>query len=251
MTDRLAVLEESVQHLRDVAAGIDPVDYTASAYPSEWTVADTFSHLGSGAVIGKRRFEDIVADREVEPAFNSSVWEVWNAKDPAAQVADSLASDAAYLSTLKAATDEQRQHLQFTMGPFTYDFDGLVGLRLNEHVLHTWDIEVPFNPRATLANVAANAVLDRIQFVVLRTGKPTGEVRTVTVRTVEPARDFTIALDPDSVNLVEAGFEGSPELEIPAEALVRLIYGRLDVDNDSAVTSSESVSYLRGVFPGL
>ncbi len=251
MTDRLAVLKASVQHLRDVAAAIDPADYSASAYPSEWTVADTFSHLGSGAVIGKRRFEDIVADREVDPAFNSSVWGEWNAKDPAAQVADSLASDATYLSTLEAATDEQRRALQFTMGPFTFDFDGLVGLRLNEHVLHTWDIEVPFNPGATLANVAANAVLDRIQFVVLRTGKPTGEVRTVTVRTAEPARDFTIALDADSVNLVEARIEGSPELELPAEAFARLIYGRLDPDNESPVTSSETVNFLRDIFPGL
>lgn len=251
MTDRLILLGSSVRHLRDVALGIDAADYTASAYPTEWTVADTFSHLGSGAVISERRFDDVIANREADPAFNASVWEEWNAKDPATQVADSLASDDAFLSTLEAASDDERESFHFALGPYTFDFDGLVALRLAEHVLHTWDIEVPFNPGATLANDAANAILDRAQLTVSRTGRPTGEVRLVTVRTGEPARDFTIAMDVDSVNLIEEDLEGSPDVELTAEALVRLIYGRLDVDEGSPVTSSEIVNFLRGVFPGL
>ena len=32
------------------------------------------------------------------------------------------------------------------MGPMQFDFGGLVGLRLNEHTLHTWDIEVVDDP---------------------------------------------------------------------------------------------------------
>ena len=146
MSDRLRVLGDSVEHLRDVASKIDPSDYTSRAYPSEWSIADTFSHLGSGAVIGQRRFEDSLAQRESDPAFNTSVWDEWNAKDPSAQVADSLASDASLLSTLEASTDEQRSDFHTSMGPFEFDFDGIVGLRLGEHVLHTWDIEVTKQP---------------------------------------------------------------------------------------------------------
>ncbi|HEY5265182.1 MAG TPA: maleylpyruvate isomerase family mycothiol-dependent enzyme [Acidimicrobiales bacterium] len=250
MSERLQVLRESVEHLGDVASRITPSDYTAAAYPSEWSIADTFSHLGSGAVIGERRFEDSIAERESDPAFNTSVWDEWNAKDPQAQVKDALASDAAFLSALEAASEEQRESFHFMMGPFAFDFEGLVGLRLSEHALHTWDVEVTLNPDATVPNNTANAILDGIQFIVARTGKATSEAKDVTVRTIEPARDFTLVLGVDSVDIVEARHEGAADLEIPAEAFVRLIYGRLDTEHTPAAVTGDVVNSLRTVFPG-
>src|ERR1700726_4146312 len=121
MSDRLQVLQDSVQHLALVASGIAPADYTLPAYPSEWSIADTFSHLGSGAVIGQRRFEDSAAQRESDPTFNTSVWDEWNAKDPVGQVMGCLASDAAFLACLETATEEQRNEFHFSMGPFRWE----------------------------------------------------------------------------------------------------------------------------------
>jgi uncharacterized protein (TIGR03083 family) len=250
MSDRLDVLGKSVARLSDVASGLDPSSYTSPAYPSEWTIADTFSHLGSGAVIGRRWFEDSVAQRESDPSFNTSVWDEWNAKDPADQVADSLASDAALLTALKAATEDQRSEFHLELGPFSFDFDGMVGLRLNEHVLHSWDVEVPGNPGATLPNEAANVILDGIQFTVARTAKLTGQPRNVTLRTIDPPRDFTLILGPESAELEEAPFDGIADLELPAESLVRLIYGRLDEEHTPANVTGEVLDDLRGVFPG-
>lgn len=250
MTDRLDVLGHSVQHLRGVAARIDPSDFTSPAYPSEWTIADTFSHLGSGAVIGQRRLEDTIAERESDPNFNASVWDEWNAKDPLAQVEDSLHSDSSLLTALEATTPAQREAFRFSMGPFAFDFDGMVGLRLSEHVLHTWDIEVALNPSATLSNNSANAILDSIQFIVARTAKPTGESEELTIRTTVPARDFTLRLRPDSVELLEEPFDGDPQLEVAAEALVRATYGRLDRDHAPNQLSDDVVDFLRQVFPG-
>jgi uncharacterized protein (TIGR03083 family) len=250
MSDRLHVLAESVAHLRDVAATIDPDEYTSPAYPSEWTIADTFSHLGSGAVIGQRRFEDTIAQRESDPTFNPSVWDEWNAKVPAAQVADCLTCDAALLSSLESATPEQRDAFRFSMGPFAFDFDGLIGLRLSEHVLHTWDIEVARIPDVELPNEAANAILDSVQFVVARSAKPTGDEQSVSVRTLNPPRDFTLNLGTDGVELLESPIEGSPDLELPAESFVRLIYGRLDEEHTPAAVRGEVLDDLRRVFPG-
>ena len=34
------------------------------------------------------------------------------------------------------------------MGPMSVDFDGFVGLRLNEHALHTWDVDAAVDPNA-------------------------------------------------------------------------------------------------------
>ena len=53
--------------------------------------------------------------------------------------------------SLEAATEEQRDAFRLAMGPFAFDFDGMVGLRLSEHVLHTWDIEVAAYPRRDTA----------------------------------------------------------------------------------------------------
>jgi uncharacterized protein (TIGR03083 family) len=230
---------------------MDPEYYTSSAYPSEWTIADTFSHLGSGAVIGKQSFENSITQREPDPNFNASVWDEWNAKLPADQVSGCLASDATYLAVLEGATDEERGEFHMNFGPFEFDFDGLIGLRLGEHVLHTWDVEVPFNPSATLSSEAASAILDNLQFVAARAAKPNGVVQDVTIRTSDPVRTFTLSLKGDSAELRETPGDGEVDLEIPAEAFVRLVYGRLDPGHTPDSVSGSVVELLRGVYPGL
>jgi uncharacterized protein (TIGR03083 family) len=250
VANALQVLHDSVQHLKDLATAMDPEYYTSSAYPREWTIADTFSHLGSGAVIGQQNFENSISDREPDPAFNSSVWDEWNAKLPADQVSDCLASDAAYLSVLEGATEEESGKFHMNLGPFTFDFAGLVGLRLGEHVLHTWDVEVPFNPTATLSSEAASVILDNLAFVAARAAKPNGTVRDITVRTSDPVRFFTLALDGDSAELRETALDGAVDLDIPAEAFVRLVYGRLDPGHTPTAVTGDVVELLREVYPG-
>ncbi|MGB8179985.1 MAG: maleylpyruvate isomerase family mycothiol-dependent enzyme [Acidimicrobiales bacterium] len=250
MSNGLQALHNSVQHLKDLAAGMDPEYYTSSAYPSDWTIADTFSHLGSGAVIAKQSFENSIAAREPDPSFNTSVWDEWNAKPPADQVADCLQSDASYLEVLERATEKERGEVRLSLGPFTFDFAGMVGLRLGEHVLHTWDVEVPFNPDATLSSEAADAILDNLQFVAARAAKPDGLIQDVTVRTSDPVRTFTLALKGDTAELRETPHDGAVDLEIPAEAFVRLVYGRLDPGHTPDSVTGDFVELLRGVYAG-
>jgi len=250
MSDRLQILQESVRHLADVTSRLDPEQYTSPAFPSEWTIADTYSHLGSGAVIGKQNFENSINHRENDPAFNPSVWDEWNAKEPSVQVSDCLVYDRSYLSALEDASPEQRESFSFNLGPYTFDFEGLVGLRLSEHALHTWDIEVAIDPHATLSSEVANAILDSVNFIVSMTGKSTGQKKSVTIRTTAPVRNFTIELDASSVRLVESINEGTVDLELPTDALVRLIYGRLDAKHTPSSLTGEVVDELRQVFPG-
>jgi uncharacterized protein (TIGR03083 family) len=250
VSNGLQALHNSVQHLKVLADGMDPEYYTSSAYPSEWTIADTFSHLGSGGVIGKQSFENSITHREPDPNFNASIWDEWNAKLPAAQVSDCLVSDAAYLAVLEGATDEERSEFHMNLGPFAFDFDGLIGLRLGEHVLHTWDVEVPFNPSATLPSEAAGAILDNLPFVAARAARPNGLVQDVSIRTSDPVRTFTLALQGDTAELRETPHDGEVDLEISAEALVRLVYGRLDPGHTPDSVTASVVELLRGVYPG-
>lgn len=53
----LDALRYSVARLRGLAAEMTEAELEASAYPTEWTVADVLSHIGSGGVILQRRLE--------------------------------------------------------------------------------------------------------------------------------------------------------------------------------------------------
>jgi uncharacterized protein (TIGR03083 family) len=248
---QLTALRSSVDHLREVASRIDASEFEASAYPTKWSIADVFSHIGSGAVILRRRAEDIIAGVESDEGFNQSVWDEWNAKPPAAQVADALVADAALLERFDSLTDEQRDGFRFQMGPMNLDFAGLVGLRLNEHVLHTWDVEVAIDPAAALPSDEAGVVVDNLAMIVMFTGKASGQTRVWHVRTTDPSRDFSLSFGPDSVELSPGHSGVTADLVLPAESFVRLVYGRLDPDHTPTSIESGDLDELRKAFPGI
>jgi len=150
----------------------------------------------------------------------------------------------------EALDDSGRRQFRFSIGPMNLDFTGFVGLRLNEHALHTWDVEVALDPTAILPADAAGAVVDNLEMITRFAGKPSGEVRTVSVHTVDPERDFTVSLTSDAVALAPGDPTDSPDLEIPAEAFVRLVCGRLDPAHTPLIPGAGALDELRPVFPG-
>ncbi len=251
VSQRLEALRASATHLREIVAQLDVDQHSAPAYPSEWTIADTMSHIGSGAVILGQMLENALSGSTSIENFNQSVWDAWNSKAPAEQVADALVADQNFLDALVATSDEQRAAFEVSFGPRQIDFERFVGMRLGEHVLHTWDVEVTINPGAALAIPAAGLLLDQVHFVVSRSAKPSGEVRTIAVRTHEPTRDFNVVFEEDSVTLVDTVHDGPIDVELPAEAFVRLIYGRLDAEIGLDDGSEVHLEHLRRAFPGI
>jgi len=164
-------------------------------------------------------------------------------------VADGLAADRALLDRLDALPAAARPGFRFAMGPMEFDFDGFVGLRLNEHTLHTWDVAVALDPRATLLPEAVPFVLDGVGLIAGFTGRPS-DADPVHVRTTEPHRDMTLVLGPDTVAIAPGTDGDAPDLELPAEAFIRLLYGRLDPDHTPEVSNPDAVARLRAVFPG-
>ncbi|MGZ4784763.1 MAG: maleylpyruvate isomerase family mycothiol-dependent enzyme [Acidimicrobiales bacterium] len=251
MSHQLDALQASVLRLRGIAERLDPAQLEQPAYPAEWTVADVLSHIGSGAVVLGRRLDDSIAGAEPDPGFGPSVWDEWNAKSPAAKRDDALAADAGLLERLNALTVEQRAAFRLVMGPLDLDFDDFVGLRLNEHAVHTWDVEVTFDPSAELAPTSVAVVIDSLEMIAGFSGRPTGTEQTVRVHTTGPDRDLTIVVGARSVSLQPGAGSGPPDLELPAEALIRLVYGRLDPDHTPAVEGGQLLDELRPVFPGV
>ena len=251
MSEALSALHASVGRLRRVVGGLGPGQVRQSAYPSEWTIADVLSHLGSGAVILQRRFEDIVAGRQTDGPLDQSVWDEWNAKPPEDQAAEALAADAALLESLESSTDGPRRDFSFALGPMEFDFDGFVGLRLSEHVIHTWDVEVAGDPAAGLGDEAVPVMIDRLGMVAGYSGKPDGLAAEVHVELHRPERQFTVVLAPDSVRLDVGGPGADPDLALSAEAFIRLVYGRLDPEHTPPDTAGAELDRLRRVFPGV
>jgi uncharacterized protein (TIGR03083 family) len=246
----LDALRSSVERLRNLAAPMSEEELTAGAYPTEWTVAQVLSHLGSGAVIMQRRLEDALAGQDTPDDFAPGVWDTWNAKGPVAQRDDALAADAALLARIEAVPPDERNEFSSAMGPMTLGFSQFVGMRLNEHAFHTWDIEVVADPAATIPVPVAALVVDNLELVARFTGKPTGDSSTVTVATTDPQRGFTVALTPDAVALTPGAAAASPNVELPAEAFARLVYGRLDAEHTPAGEHGPALDLLRRLFPG-
>ena len=252
MSASLIALRDSVQRLRGIVGPLDDHAISQSAYPSEWTIAQVMSHLGSGAVILQRRLDDQLSGTSTPDDFAPAIWDVWNAKTPRAQVDDGLAADSAFLAQLEAVSDPVRERFSFSMGPMAFDFDGLVGLRVNEHAFHTWDIDVALDPAATIPNAIAANVVDNLALIVRFTARPSDVPTTITVRTTEPERAFTLELTSEGAALApSASGAGSADLALPAEAFARLVYGRLDSGHTPPfVGDPVLVDRLRATFPG-
>ena len=59
----LRALQASSDRLQRLVAPLDDAQLERRAYPTEWTVADVLSHVGSSAVILQRRLDDALLDR--------------------------------------------------------------------------------------------------------------------------------------------------------------------------------------------
>jgi uncharacterized protein (TIGR03083 family) len=246
----LEALLYSVARLRDIVGQLADADLTRPAYPRDWSIADVLSHLGSGAVIAQRRLDDGIAGKETPDDFAPSVWDTWNAKSPTGKRDDALVADAALAARLDAVTPDERGRFALAMGPMTVDFDGFVGLRLNEHAFHTWDIDVANDPEATIPIRLAELVVDNLELIARFTAQPTGDTQTIRISTTDPDRNFQIELSVDAVTFRRTNTTQRVDLQLPSEAFARLVYGRLDIDHTPPGHHEHALDVLRRVFPG-
>ena len=251
MVDQLDALETSVARLRGIAEGLGADQLREPGYPTEWSIADVLSHIGSAAVIMQLRLDAALTGDDLADGFAQPIWDEWNAKSDDAKAADGLAADRALLERIESLTDEERSRFSMSMGPITVDYPQFIGLRLNEHALHTWDVEVAIDPGATLPPDATRLIIDSVAMIARFTGKATGSHHDLHVRTTEPARDFTLSLGGDAVSLTPCDDDHAPDLELPAEAMIRLVYGRLDADHTPPVRGNADLDELRRTFPGV
>lgn len=248
----IAALRHSQDRLASIVRPLSPEQLRGPSYHS-WTIAQVLGHLGSQAEIFTAWLTAAIEGTEPPGrAFMQPIWDTWDARAPEAQAAESLATNERLTERLEALTDDELARMHLNLFGMELDAAGVVRLRLGEHALHTWDIAVALDPTAQVAPDAVDLLIDTLGALASRLGKPQGTAFQLRIQTDAPARTFTLRIA-DTVELTEAG-AGAPEseLRLPAEALVRLVYGRLDPAHTPAIELSGPVSLddLRRVFPG-
>ena len=197
----------------------------------------------------------VAKDLESNREEFAKIWDVWNAMSPSEQAKSSLVADSAFLQRLDAVPVEQLDALQMTLFGTPADANRLLGMRLSEHAIHTWDIVVMRDPSAEVAPDAIAFMVDHLDQVAARSGATGGVPLEVEITTTDPDRTFrlsvgaTVTLHPASAD--DAGLATS-KARMPGSALVRLVYGRLDAEHTPASVEADGIDLgtLRSVFPG-
>jgi uncharacterized protein (TIGR03083 family) len=249
----LAAVRSSHDRLTALMTGLSPAEVAAPSYASEWSLAQVLSHLGSQAelfwLLLEAGFSGGAAPGQ---ETMRPIWERWDALPPAVQVSASVDANERLVRRFESLDAAQISAFHVSAFGREMDFVGLLRARLSEHAIHTWDVAVALDASAVLAPDAAALLVDYLPEMAARVGKPAARPATLAVSTTDPERHFTLAtggvhLEPRTEQ-VTSGF-----LRLPAEALFRLVYGRLDPAHTPALLlSSPAVTLddLRSVFPG-
>jgi uncharacterized protein (TIGR03083 family) len=252
----LSALRQSQQQLAALVEPMSDQEVEAPSYDTEWSIAQVLSHLGSGAEIFSL-FVEAGLNGAPSPGAEAfqPIWAEWNAKSPQQQARDALRSDAAFLERLDALTDAQREGWQLEMFGSQQRLADVLRLRLGEHALHRWDVAVMLDDGATVDANAVGLVIDHLDQLVSRAGKAPEDPIDVVITTDGPNRSFGLTASDGAVALTprEPGSAGDARVKLPAEALLRLLYGRLDPDHTPPAVVAEGVDLdtLRRMFPGV
>jgi uncharacterized protein (TIGR03083 family) len=255
-TELQTVLRASHQRLEDATRPLSDAEIAGPSYCTDWSTAQVLSHIGSGAEIFGLLLDAGLAGVAAPGREEfSKIWDVWNAMSPTEQAHKSLVADAAFLDRLASLPAAQLDAMRMTLFGGPADATRLLEMRLSEHAIHTWDVVVIRDPDAEVSPDAVAWLVDRLDPLAARTGKSDGGPLEVDITTTDPARAFRLSVT-DAVKLLPAE-SGSTQpatakVHMPASALVRLVYGRLDPEHtpDAVTTDGIEVDTLRSIFPG-
>lgn len=223
------------------------------SYATEWSVAQVLSHVGSQAELFQLLLDAGLQGGEA-PGRDAMlpIWQRWDALPPQAQAVQCAAANEGLVRRLEGLDAAQLRSFRVPAFGRELDAVGLLRSRLAEHAVHSWDIAVALDPGASVAPDFVDQLVDFLPEMATRIGKPLQRPAVLAVTTSAPERSF--ALIADGVRLEPWSSQPADgSLQLPAEALFRLMYGRLDEAHTPPLTLTApalTLDDLRAVFPG-
>jgi uncharacterized protein (TIGR03083 family) len=254
-----AALRRSHEGLTALVKPLDGPTLRSQSYDTEWSVHQVLSHLGSQAELYQGWVSAGLEGRPM-PGRDTfpAVWAKWDAMSPEEHRGESAVANATLVERFEGLTDDEIANFSLDFFGTQTDGAGIIRSRLAEHAVHSWDVAVTLDPHAMVDPVAVSLVFDQLDRMAAWSGKPGRERFSVLVRATEPRR--TLVVDVGDTVQVRAIANGEAEpvtegaVELPAEAWLRLVYGRLDeAHTPTSITSTgtRGVADLRAVFLGI
>ena len=145
----LAVLTAAQDRLAAAVQPLSPERLIGPAYPSEWSIAQVMSHLGSSTeIFGLYARAGLTGESIPDRVRLQKIWDEWNAKTPQQQAADAISAGVAFRQQIGALPSEQRSAFRLELFGMKLDLAGLLLLRINEQVVHGWDVQVALDPES-------------------------------------------------------------------------------------------------------
>lgn len=254
----IAALRSGHDELAALVRDLGPTDLTRPSGASEWQISQVLSHLGSGAEINQASLTAALTGGPApDQDFNRSVWARWDAMEPTGHAEGFLDANRRLVEQYESLDAATRSSVRIDLGflPEPVDLATAARMRLSEFALHQWDVEVGFNPYATVAPEAVPLLLEQVGALLGWVGRPDaldGRRADLTVRLHDPEQTFGLRLG-ERIELTGAPDEPDGEATMPAETWLRLTTGRLGpahTPDGVTVTGPLSLDDLRLVFPG-
>lgn len=253
----VATLRASHDDLAEIAGRLSPEELERGSGADEWSLAQVFSHLGSGSEINLAALRAALgeADRPGDD-FNQSVWDRWNALTPRQQAGGFVEHDERLVAALEALTPGQRETLTVPVSfmPQPLPVEQFAGMRLGEVALHGWDVRAGFDQAVGLrddeAGLNAEFYAGPLSFMTGFVGKTDRLAEKAAIDVSGSGYGLEIA---DGVAFTTTPPNPTATFDGPLESAIRLMAGRLKPTHTPAgvsVTGNVTLDDLRRVFPG-
>jgi uncharacterized protein (TIGR03083 family) len=253
---RLAALRAASRRLGETVGGLTGEQLRLPSFAAGWSIAQVLVHLGAGAELCAGAVRRGVAGDTTVPSREeiAEVHERWIPLRPTVQRDAWYEADAGLLRLLDSLDTGLRASARVPYFTGVVDFPAFTGYWLSEQSVHTWDIQVGLDPAAVVPAPEVALLWDRIDMVASRSrdGETLARLgpRQIAVELTDPVRTLCLTLGSELHFLPCEGAEPSGTLAGPAEAVLRLVYGRNRPQDGVTARGGIALDDVRALFPG-
>lgn len=253
-TTWLTALNTSSERLIKTVHDLPDDALSQPSFADGWSIAQVLSHLGSAAEICAVLLQRGIDGDTTAPTADDTrpVWQRWDTLSGPAQREAWFESDRRHRELLATLDPRQLVSVEIPYFAGLLSVPAYAGYRLSEQSVHAWDVEVALDPMATIPAPEVDLLWDRLDLVASRFRDVDVLERLASKQFAIELPDRTLTLDLNNELHLRDNAPTDPAATVagPAEAVLRLVYGRNRPADGVIVTGDVTLADLRELFPG-